>query len=98
MTHLDDEKFVANAVNELIRYCPVQQNGQRRVAVSDVQIGEVEVRPGDGIICANGAANFDERVFQDPYRLDLTGLTQARISALASGRTRALRRAWHAWS
>jgi len=72
MTHLDDEKFVANAVNELIRYCPVQQNGQRRVAVSDVQIGEVEVRPGDGIICANGAVNFDERVFEDPYRLDLT--------------------------
>jgi cytochrome P450 len=69
--NMSDEKLLANAINEIIRYCPVQQTGQRRVAIADVRIGEAEVHAGNGIICANGATNFDERVFENPYQLDL---------------------------
>ncbi len=35
----DDPKVVANAVEELLRYLSIIQNGQRRVAIEDIEIG-----------------------------------------------------------
>ena len=41
----DDPKVVANAVEELLRYLSIIQNGQRRVAAEDIEIGgEVDPR------------------------------------------------------
>ena len=34
----DDPKFIANAVEELMRYLSIIQNGQRRVAIEDIEI------------------------------------------------------------
>ena len=31
-------KFIANAVEELMRYLSIIQNGQRRVAIEDIEI------------------------------------------------------------
>ncbi len=46
----DDKKVLANAVEELLRYLSIIQNGQRRVAVEDIDIAGETIRAGEGII------------------------------------------------
>jgi cytochrome P450 len=71
MRDSDDPKVVANAVEELLRYLSIIQNGQRRVAVADIEIGGETIREGDGIIIDLAPANWDGSVFEDPGTLDL---------------------------
>lgn len=68
----DDPKFVANAVEELMRYLSIIQNGQRRVAIEDIEIGGATIRAGDGIIIDLAPANWDPATYPAPDRLDLT--------------------------
>jgi cytochrome P450 len=67
----EDPKLIAGAVEELLRYLTIPQSGRRRVAVEDIEIGEVLIRGGEGLILASDLANRDESVFDDPDRLDL---------------------------
>jgi cytochrome P450 len=67
----DDPKVVATAVEELMRYLSIIQTGQRRIAVEDIEIGGETIRAGDGIILDVAPANWDERQFPNPDRLDL---------------------------
>ena len=46
----DDPKVIASAVEELLRYLSIIQNGQRRVAVEDIHIAGEVIRAGEGII------------------------------------------------
>ena len=46
----DDPKLIANAVEELMRYLSIIQNGQRRIATEDIEISGETIRAGDGII------------------------------------------------
>jgi cholest-4-en-3-one 26-monooxygenase len=58
-------------VDEVIRWAtPV--NVFQRTAVNDVRVGEVDVRRGQRVGLFYGSANFDEDVFADPYRFDIT--------------------------
>lgn len=68
----DDPKFVANAVEELMRYLSIIQNGQRRVAIEDIELGGATIRAGDGIIIDLAPANWDPATYPAPDRLDLT--------------------------
>ncbi len=70
--HADDPTFVANAVEELLRYLNVTHLGRRRVAKEDIEIAGKVIRAGEGVIIANELGNRDDRVFEDPDRLDLT--------------------------
>ncbi|MBB5915472.1 cytochrome P450 [Nocardia transvalensis] len=67
----DDPKIVANAVEELMRYLSIIQNGQRRVAVDDIEIAGETVRAGDGLIFDLAPANWDQRQWERPDELDL---------------------------
>ena len=67
----DDPKAVANAVEELLRYLSIIQNGQRRVATEDIEIGGQTITAGEGIIIDLSPANWDAAAFPDPERLDL---------------------------
>jgi len=67
----DDPKIVANAVEELLRYLSIIQNGQRRIAVEDIEIGGEVIRAGEGIIIDLAPANWDSDVFDEPDRLYL---------------------------
>ena len=60
----DDAKVVANAVEELLRYLSIIQNGQRRVAAEDIDIAGETIRAGEGIIIDNAPANWDARGIQ----------------------------------
>jgi cytochrome P450 len=65
----DDPKVVANAVEELLRYLSIIQNGQRRVAAEDIDIAGEVIRAGDGIIIDLAPANWDAKEFAEPDRL-----------------------------
>ncbi|MET9762007.1 cytochrome P450 [Streptomyces sp. NPDC006372] len=68
----DDPKLIANAVDEVLRYLTIVQTGVRRVAKDDIEIGDVVIRKGDGIIFDLHAANWDPEVFPEAERLDIT--------------------------
>jgi cytochrome P450 len=61
---------VEAAVEELLRYVTPVQFSPRRVALEDVEIGGVTVRRGEGLFLLLASANRDDRVFDDPDRLD----------------------------
>jgi cytochrome P450 len=67
----DDPKVVANAVEELLRYLSIIQNGQRRIAAEDIEIAGETIRAGEGIIIDLAPANWDANAFAEPERLYL---------------------------
>ncbi|MGV9675890.1 cytochrome P450 [Nocardia sp. NPDC003482] len=67
----DDPKVVAGAVEELMRYLSIIQNGQRRVAVGDIEVAGQTIRAGEGIIFDLAPANWDEKAWDEPDKLDL---------------------------
>ena len=68
----DDPKFIANAAEELMRYLSIIQNGQRRVAIEDIEIGGETIRGGEGIIIDLAPANWDAKAYPEPDKLDLS--------------------------
>lgn len=68
----EDPKFIANAVEELMRYLSIIQNGQRRVAIEDIEIAGETIRAGEGIILDLAPANWDAAVYPEPDKLDLS--------------------------
>jgi cytochrome P450 len=67
----DDPKFIANAAEELMRYLSIIQNGQRRVAIEDIEIGGEIIRAGEGIIIDLAPANWDAAAYPKPDKLEL---------------------------
>ena len=67
----DDPKFIANAVEELMRFLSIIQTGQRRIAVEDIEIGGETIRAGEGIIIDLAPANWDGAAYPEPDKLDL---------------------------
>lgn len=64
-------ELAANAVHELMRYCPIVFAVPRKAA-QDVELAGVIV-PAGTIVAANTAsANRDPAVYEDPDRLDIT--------------------------
>jgi cytochrome P450 len=66
-----DPSLVPNAVEELLRYNRFSEVGQLRIALEDVELHDVTIRAGDGVMAALNAANRDPRVYDAPDRLDL---------------------------
>jgi cytochrome P450 len=59
------------AVEELLRYFSIVDYPTSRVALEDIDLGDVRIRAGEGVIASAAAANHDDSVFADPDRLDL---------------------------
>ncbi len=68
----EDPKAIANAVEELMRYLSIIQNGQRRVAIEDIEISGETIRAGEGIIIDLAPANWDAKAYPEPDKLDLS--------------------------
>ncbi|MFJ3217567.1 cytochrome P450 [Kitasatospora sp. NPDC086801] len=75
-----DPTLVPNAVEELLRYLSISDSATVRVAMEDIQIGDVLVRAGEGVIAANGAANRDDSVFAEPDQFDVQRDTSEHIA------------------
>ncbi len=58
-------------VDEVIRWAtPV--SAFQRTAINDVRVGGVEVKKGQRVGLFYASANYDETVFEDPHRFDIT--------------------------
>ncbi len=82
----EDPKIIASAVEELLRYLSIIQNGQRRVALEDIHIAGETIRAGEGIIIDLAPANWDPHAFAEPDRLYLHRSGADRNVAFGYGR------------
>ncbi len=82
----EDPKVIASAVEELLRYLSIIQNGQRRVALEDINIAGETIRAGEGIIIDLAPANWDPNAFPEPDRLYLHRAGADRNVAFGYGR------------
>jgi cytochrome P450 len=64
-------ELITGAVEEFLRWAsPVYHF--RRTATRDVELGGEQIKDGDKVVMWFAAGNRDERVFADPYDLDVT--------------------------
>jgi cytochrome P450 len=63
--------LMAKAVDELARFISIADTGgTARVATADIEVGDITIRKGDGILASLNSANHDESVFPNPEKLD----------------------------
>ncbi|MHA6695239.1 cytochrome P450 [Homoserinimonas sp. A520] len=65
-----DDKLVAGAVEEMLRYLTIMHRGLIRMALEDVEIDGKLIKKGEGALVALNSANRDEEVFESPDALD----------------------------
>ncbi|TDE55913.1 cytochrome P450 [Nonomuraea mesophila] len=69
----EDPGLIPDAVEELLR-CQIAGHSlsMLRYVTDDIEVGGVTIPRGSGLIPILESANFDESVFPDPMRLDIT--------------------------
>ncbi|MFI6637981.1 cytochrome P450 [Streptomyces sp. NPDC050504] len=70
---------IGTAVDELLRYHPPVLSF-RRTAARDTGLRGRRIRAGDKVVVFHASANYDERVFTDPYGLDLARTPNPHVS------------------
>ncbi|QHC23971.1 cytochrome P450 [Streptomyces sp. GS7] len=70
---------MATAVDELLRWHPPVLSF-RRTAVRDTELAGRRIYAGDKVVVFHAAANYDERVFAAPHRLDLSRAPNPHVS------------------
>ena len=78
----DRPEAVPDAVEELLRYLSVVQNGQTRTAVTEITIGRTTIAPGDLVFCSLPSANRAVDLLDDGAELDLA---RGQVAHLAFG-------------
>jgi cytochrome P450 len=67
----DDPSLIPGAVEEMLRYgSPTIMF--RRTAIRDTELRGVAIEEGDKVVVWFASANYDEEVFPDPFRFDVT--------------------------
>ncbi|MEU2261913.1 cytochrome P450 [Streptomyces sp. NPDC019645] len=67
------------AVEELLRWHPPVLSF-RRTATHDTTLAGRDIRAGDKVVVFHASANYDDRVFGEPHRLDLTRTPNPHVS------------------
>jgi cytochrome P450 len=67
-----DPAAASGAVEELLRFLSIVDAAPARVAVEDIEVGDVVVKAGDGVLIGSALANRDPEVFPDPDRFDIS--------------------------
>ncbi|MGW7491545.1 cytochrome P450 [Streptomyces sp. NPDC054786] len=75
-----DPTLTPKAIGELLRYLSINDSASGRVATADVQLGDVTVRKGEGVVLLYGSANRDETVFEDADTFDIHRDTHGHVS------------------
>jgi pentalenic acid synthase len=63
---------ITGAVEELLRYLSIVDSGPARIAIEDIEIGDVVIKAGDGVLIGSALANRDPEAFPEPDRFDIT--------------------------
>jgi pentalenolactone synthase len=80
-----DDSLVQGAVEEILRMTMGGQTGVPRYAHEDIEIGDVTIRAGDGVVLNTDVSSRDERAFPDPDRFDITRHSGASHLAFGHG-------------
>ena len=65
-----DPGLSVSATEEILRASTVTMHF-RRTASDDTELGGEQIRKGDRVVMWYSSANYDEEVFDDPYRFDI---------------------------
>ena len=66
----DPAGLSVSATEEILRASTVTMHF-RRTATDDTELGDEQIRKGDRVVMWYSSANYDEDVFDDPYRFDI---------------------------
>jgi cytochrome P450 len=66
-----EPELIGGAVEELLRYLTVAQEGLTRVATQALEVGGQTIAAGEGVICMLSTANRDDAVFEAAGELDV---------------------------
>ena len=69
---IGEPTLAESAVEELLRYTNPVQFGASRIALEDLELGEVAIKKHHVVIAMLSSANRDEAIFQNPERLDIS--------------------------
>jgi cytochrome P450 family 142 subfamily A polypeptide 1 len=67
---IDDPSKIPTAVEEMLRWVTPIQN-MARTATEDIEVEGQRIEKGQKLLLLYGAANRDDRVFEDPHRFDV---------------------------
>jgi cytochrome P450 monooxygenase len=67
-----DPELMRQAIEEVLRMGKIGESFVPRYASADIEIGGVTIRAGDLVLCDHYTAGFDEHVFDEPERFDIT--------------------------
>jgi cytochrome P450 family 142 subfamily A polypeptide 1 len=81
----EDLNRVGLAVEEMLRWVSPVKN-MNRTATCDVELGGQVIREGDRVLLLYPSANRDEKVFEDPFRFDVTRKPNNHVAFGAPGR------------
>ena len=81
----DDQAFMSNAIDELLRYLSVAHTGRRRVTIRDVEVGGVMIPAEQPVVLANNVGDRDEAIFENPDKLDLRRANAKRTMVFGYG-------------
>lgn len=77
---------MGKAVDELLRWNLSVGDGLPRIALSDIQVGDVLVKEGELVLVLLEGANFDPEAFENPDELDLERESPNANLAFGAGR------------
>ncbi len=80
----DLEKYLPNAIDEVLRFSPPVVKF-RRTVMEDTEIGGQAVKKGDKVYLSYPAANRDPDIFEDPDRFDITRQNANKHLAFGTG-------------
>jgi cytochrome P450 len=80
----DDPSLIGKAVDEFLRYTSAVVQW-RRTATQDTELSGQHITAGDKVVMFYESANFDESVFPDPERFDITRDASKQVSFGAGG-------------
>jgi len=66
-----DRSLLPGTVEEMLRYASPVMNF-RRTATQDVELNGQQIKKGDKVVIWYISANYDDKVFKDPYKFDIT--------------------------
>ncbi|WP_245614252.1 cytochrome P450 [Actinokineospora inagensis] len=65
-----DPARTPGAVEEILRHTSITDPSGLRVALADIEVGDMVVKEGDAVVVSTAAANWDDSVFAEPEKLD----------------------------
>ena len=80
----NDRTLINKAVDEFLRYTSAVVNF-RRTATEDVELAGQHIKAGDKVVIYYESANFDESVFPDPDKFDITRDSSKQVAFGAGG-------------